>query len=80
MKEVTIYSTESCHYCQLAKQFFKDHNIPYVEHNVGVDVEARKEMIQLSGQLGVPVIHIGDTVLVGFQEKTLSELLLPSIK
>lgn len=76
MKEVTIYSTESCHYCQLAKEFFKQHNISYTEYNVGADAEKRKEMVALSGQLGVPVIHIGDTVLVGFQEKMLSDLLL----
>ena len=43
MKEVTIYSTASCHYCQLAKEFFKSHNIAYTEHNVGVDAEKRKE-------------------------------------
>lgn len=75
MKEVIIYSTQSCHYCQLAKEFFKQHNIAYTEHNVGVDAEKRREMIELSGQLGVPVIHIGDTVLVGFEEKKLSEIL-----
>ncbi|MBP6857806.1 MAG: glutaredoxin family protein [Candidatus Pacebacteria bacterium] len=75
MKEVTIYSTESCHYCQLAKQYFKEHNIAYTEHNVGADAEKRKEMIELSGQLGVPVIRVDDTVLVGFQEKMLEELL-----
>ncbi len=76
MKEVTIYSTQNCHYCHMAKEFFKAHNIAYTEHNVGVDTEKRKEIIELSGQLGVPVIHIGDTVLVGFQEKMLSDLLL----
>jgi glutaredoxin-like YruB-family protein len=76
MKDVTIYSTSVCHYCQLAKQFFKDNNISYTEYNVGTDAEKRKEMVELSGQLGVPVIHIGDTVLVGFQEKMLRDLLL----
>jgi glutaredoxin-like YruB-family protein len=75
MKEVTIYSTTSCHYCQLAKAFFKEHNVPYTEYNVGEDAEKRKEMVALTGQLGVPVIHIGDTVLVGFQEKMVSDLL-----
>ncbi len=76
MKEVTIYSTASCHYCQLAKEFFKQHNIAYTEHDVGTDAEKRKEMVELSGQLGVPVIHVGDTVLVGFREELLSDLLL----
>lgn len=76
MKKVTIYSTPSCHYCQLAKAFFKEHNISYTEHDVAADIAKRKEMVELSGQLGVPVIHIEDTVLVGFQEKMLSDLLL----
>lgn len=60
----------------MAKEFFKAHNIAYTEYNVGLDADKRKEMIELSGQLGVPVIHVGDTVLVGFQEKMLSDLLL----
>ncbi len=76
MKKVTIYSTASCHFCQLAKEFFKKNNIAYTEHNVGSDIEKRKEMIELTGQLGVPVIRVEDTVLVGFQEKMLSDLLL----
>jgi glutaredoxin-like YruB-family protein len=75
MKQVTIYSTQSCHYCELAKDFFNKNNIKYTEHDVGKDAEKRAEMIELSGQLGVPVIHIEDTVLVGFQESQLSELL-----
>ena len=74
-KEVIIYSTATCHYCQLAKDFFKKNDIAYTEYNVGVDTEKRNEMVQLSGQLGVPVIHIGDTVLVGFQEETIKNIL-----
>ena len=75
MKEVTIYSTATCHYCQLAKAYFKEHNVPYTEYNVGEDTEKRKEMVELTGQLGVPVIRVGDTVLVGFQEKMVADLL-----
>lgn len=74
MKSVTIYTTNTCHYCQLAKQYFKEHSIPYTEYNVGEDIQKRNEMVQLSGQLGVPVIAIGDTVLVGFQEKMFSDV------
>jgi glutaredoxin-like YruB-family protein len=76
MKDVTIYSTSVCHYCQLAKEFFKKNNISYKEYNVGLDAEKRKEMVELTGQLGVPVIRVDNTVLVGFQEKMLSDLLL----
>lgn len=75
MKTVTIYSTNTCHFCNLAKDFFKENNIAYTEHNVGNDLEKRQEMINLTHQLGVPVIRIDDTILVGFQESKVAELL-----
>ena len=75
MKNVTIYSTSTCHFCQMAKEFFKSHNIAYTEYNVGNDAEKRNEMVELTGQLGVPVIRIGDEVLVGFQEGKVAEML-----
>lgn len=75
MKPVTIYSTATCHFCQMAKEYFKAHDIAYTEYNVGTDADKRKEMIDLTGQLGVPVIRIGDNVLVGFQESKVAELL-----
>ena len=75
MKDVTIYSTTTCHFCNLAKEYFKANNIAYTEHNVGTDIEKRKEMIDLTGQLGVPVIRIGDQVVVGFREDMVAEML-----
>ncbi len=75
MKTVTIYSTPTCHYCQLAKEFFKKNNIAYTEYNVASDAQKRSEMVEMTGQLGVPVIRVDDTVLVGFQEKMLSDML-----
>ncbi len=75
MKNITIYSTNTCHYCTLAKEFFQAHNLPYTEHNVGTDIEKRQEMVQLTHQLGVPVIRIDDTVLVGFQAEKVAEIL-----
>lgn len=74
-KTVTIYSTPSCHYCHLAKDYFKENNIDYVEHNVAEDQQARMEMVQKSGQLGVPVIEIGDEVVIGFSEPHVRALL-----
>jgi glutaredoxin 3 len=76
MKNVTIYSTTICKYCAAAKEFFKDHNINYTEYNVGTDLEKRKEMMEKSGQLGVPVITIDNDVVVGFDEERLRELLM----
>lgn len=75
MKEVTIYTTPTCGYCKMAKDFFAENNVEYKEHNVGTDLEKRKEMIEKSGQMGVPVIFIGDEMTVGFDKARLSELL-----
>ena len=68
-KTVTIYSTPTCHFCQMSKEFFKEHNVPYTEYNVASDMEKRQEMIDKSGQMGVPVIFIGDEMIVGFDKK-----------
>ncbi len=78
MKKVAIYTTTVCKYCALAKEFFKQNNIQYSEYNVGTDPLKRKEMIDISGQLGVPVITIDDNVVVGYNEKILKQLLLPA--
>ncbi len=72
---VTIYSTPTCHFCHLAKAYFDDHGVTYTEYNVGTDLEKRKEMVEKSGQLGVPVIEIGNEVIVGFDQSKTAELL-----
>lgn len=73
--EITIYSTDTCKYCDLAKKYFKDNNFEYTEYNVGADAEKRKEMIDKSGQMGVPVIVIGEGVIVGFDKKKIDKAL-----
>ncbi|HEY0980154.1 MAG TPA: glutaredoxin family protein [Candidatus Paceibacterota bacterium] len=75
MKKITIYSTNNCHFCNLAKDFFKANDLEYTEHNVGEDMAKRQEMMELTHQLGVPVIRIDDTVVVGFQEQKVAEIL-----
>lgn len=74
-KDVVIYSTPTCGYCNAAKDFFEQHNIEYTDHNVAEDGNARQEMIEKSGQMGVPVIVVGDKVLTGYDESKLRELL-----
>jgi len=75
-KKVEIYSTESCHFCHMAKEFFLANNIPFTDYNVGADTDKRAEMVEKSGQMGVPVIIIDDKdIVVGFDKKTLSSLL-----
>ena len=75
MKDVTIYSTPTCHFCHMAKEFFKEKNIAYTEYDVASDMEKRKEMVEKSGQMGVPVIIIGDEITVGFDKPTIAKLL-----
>ncbi len=74
-KTVTIYSTPSCHFCHAAKEFFTANNVTFTDHDVAADVEKRKEMVDMTGQMGVPVIRIGDDVVIGYDEGKIKELL-----
>ncbi|MBX4209527.1 glutathione S-transferase N-terminal domain-containing protein [Candidatus Parcubacteria bacterium] len=76
MKKVEIYSTPVCTYCAAAKEFFKKNNVPYTEYDVASDQAKRAEMLEKSGQMGVPVIDVGGDIVVGFDEKILRELLV----
>jgi glutaredoxin 3 len=75
MKNITIYSTPVCTFCQMAKEYFKEKGLEYTEHNVGADLDKRKEMIDKSGQMGVPVIDIDGKILVGFDKAELESAL-----
>jgi glutaredoxin-like YruB-family protein len=72
---VNIYSTPSCHFCHAAKDFFTEHHVAFTDFNVAADLPKRQEMIEKTGQMGVPVITIGDQIVVGFDEPKLRELL-----
>jgi glutaredoxin 3 len=74
-KTVKIYSTPTCHYCIIAKDFFKEKGVKYEEFNVSTDLAKRKEMVDISGQMGVPVIDIGGDIVVGFDEEGITKLL-----
>ena len=75
MKKVTIYSTPSCHFCHMAKEFFKEKNIAYTDYDVASDTAKRQEMIEKSGQMGVPVIQIDNDLIIGFNKPKVIELL-----
>lgn len=75
MKNVTIYSTPTCHFCHMAKEYFKENNVAYTEYDVASDMEKRKEMIEKSGQMGVPVIDIDGEITVGFDKPRIVGLL-----
>ncbi len=74
---ITIYSTPTCGYCNIAKQYFRKNNIPFKDYNVAQDRAKADEMVSKSGQMGVPVIDINGKIIVGFNqpeiEKSLSK-------
>lgn len=71
-KSVTIYSTPTCHFCKMAKEFFAEKNIPFTNFDVSTDAVKREEMIQMTGQLGVPVIVVDGSIMVGFDRDKLA--------
>ncbi|MFN4226624.1 MAG: glutaredoxin family protein [Candidatus Ratteibacteria bacterium] len=74
-KKVIIYSTKTCPYCKLAKEFLKNNNIDFIDYDVGENREKLEEMIKKSGQLGVPVIDINGEIIVGFDKERLKQVL-----
>lgn len=74
MPKITIYTTPSCVYCKMTKAFFKQHNVAYEEKDVTTDERAREDMINASRQMGVPVIDIDGTIVVGFDKEKLAKL------
>jgi len=75
MKKVVIYSTPTCHFCHAAKEFFTSHGVKFEDFDVSADLAKRQEMIDKSGQMGVPVIFIDDEMIIGFDEAKISGLL-----
>jgi glutaredoxin 3 len=75
MANVTIYSTPTCVYCKMAKEYFQKNNVQYTEHNVASDEKARDEMVKKSHQLGVPVIDIDGEIFVGFDQRGIKKAL-----
>lgn len=75
MKKVAIYTTPTCVYCKMAKDLFQKHHIEYAEYNVAQDAEKRNELIERTGQMGVPVITVDNEVIIGFDEERIRLLL-----
>ncbi|WP_052310726.1 Uxx-star family glutaredoxin-like (seleno)protein [Methanoregula formicica] len=74
MTRVTVYSTQNCPYCRMAKAFLDKNGVPYESIDVGADAEKAQKMIEISGQRGVPVIVVDSEVIVGFDAERLTEL------
>ena len=71
---VTVYSTPTCPWCDRAKEYLTSRNVPFVEKDVSVDMDAAREMISVSGQQGVPVIATDIDVVVGFDQIRLGRI------
>ena len=72
---VTVYSTPTCPYCHMAKEFLKANQVDYKDVNVAADSNAAREMIQKSGQNGVPVLDVDGKIIVGFDKDALKKAL-----
>ena len=80
MKQITVYTTPTCGFCAMAKRFFKEHAVAYTEKDVSRDMQTAQEMIDKSGQMGVPVTVVtnedgAETIIVGFDRPRLSAVL-----
>ena len=74
-KKVLVYSTNTCPYCHMAMDYFKKKGVKFTEVNVQEHPEKVDEMVEKSGQLGVPVIDIGGTIIVGFNKNAIEKAL-----
>ena len=75
VKDVKIYSTPTCPWCMRAKQFLKDNNIAFEDIDVSSSQAAAEEMMQKSGQMGVPVLDIEGEIIVGFDKERIRSIL-----
>jgi glutaredoxin-like YruB-family protein len=75
-QNIIIYSTPTCPWCKLAKNFFKEKGVEYKDIDVSTDEKAAEEMVHKSGQYGVPVIDIDGQIIIGFDQEAIEKALL----
>ena len=75
MSKVTIYSTPTCPYCIRAKEFLKEKNIEFEDIDVSANPDKAEEIVQKSGQMGVPVLDIGGKIIIGFDKEAIQKAL-----
>jgi glutaredoxin-like YruB-family protein len=74
-KNIRVFTTPTCIYCHNLKKFFAEHNLKFEEIDVSENREALEEMVQKSGQMGVPVVEIDGEIVVGFNKEKICQLL-----
>jgi len=72
---VKIYTTPTCGYCRIAKDYFRKNHIPFIEYNVAKDMAKAQEMVRKSGQMGVPVVDVNGQIIVGFNQPAIEKAL-----
>ena len=72
---IKVYTTDSCPWCVKAKNYLKSKDIAFEELNVAEDMDARQEMLQKSRQMGIPVLDINGTVIIGFDKPAIDTAL-----
>ncbi len=75
MPQVILYTTPTCTYCKSAKAFFEEHGVDYEEIDVSQDIQKAQELIEKTGQTGVPVIEIDGEIIIGFDKRRLAKAL-----
>ena len=75
MANIKIYTTPTCAFCKMAKDYFKSKNLEYTEYDVSKDIPKQKEMIEKTGQFGVPVIDVNGKIVIGFDKPKINEYL-----
>ncbi len=70
--KVIVYSTPTCPYCKMVKQYFDENDVAYEDIDVSKDEKAAEDMVRKSGQMGVPVIDVHGQIIVGFDKEELA--------
>lgn len=74
-KNVIIYSTPTCVYCRMVKEFLTEHKVPFTDYDLSQDIEKRDEVVKKMGQMAVPIIDIDGEIVIGFDKAKISRLL-----
>ncbi|UMX48290.1 MAG: glutathione S-transferase N-terminal domain-containing protein [Candidatus Nealsonbacteria bacterium DGGOD1a] len=72
---IKIYSTPFCPYCSTLKDYLKEKKVEFTDVDVSENEKERDEMIELSGQIGVPVVNVDGKIIVGFDKEQIDEVL-----
>lgn len=70
-----MYTTPTCGYCHMAKEYFRQQKVTYTEKDISSDADAYADILQKTGQVGVPVITVGEEFVIGFNPKELDRLI-----